>query len=125
MSKAKIYEALLVISTFFLVIYLLGFLKNGTSNVVYIYIACGIGLTGIFIKPAGKLIAQAWHKFADLLSLVSSKILMTVIYIVILLPVATLYKLIKKDKLQLRRDKKSKWVSREHLFSADDLKNIW
>jgi len=84
MSKGKIYEALLVISTAFLVIYLYGILKHGES-----------------------------------------KVIMSVVYIFILVPVATLYRLTKKDKLRLKRSPESNWINREHRYTADDLKNIW
>ena len=101
MSKSKIYEALLVISTAFLVLYLYGILKHGESKEIFIYLACGIGLSGIFLKPLGNLIARGWYKLAELLSLVMSKVIMAAVYIFILVPVATLYRLTTKDKLKL------------------------
>ncbi len=125
MSKSKIYEALLVISTAFLVLYLFGMLKHGESKLIFLYLACGIGISGIFIRPLARLIAMAWYKMADLLSFVMSKLLMSLVYILILVPVATLYRLTKKDKLQLKRSSKTKWIAREHQYTADDLKNIW
>lgn len=125
MSKSKIYEALLVIATGFLVIYLYGLWKHDTSKEVFIYIACGVGLSGIFVKPLGKLIAQGWYKLGDILSFVMSKVVMSVVYIFILVPVALLYRLTKKDKLLLKRTSTSKWINREHLYSEKDLKNIW
>jgi hypothetical protein len=125
MSKTKIYEALLVISTAFLVIYLYGLLKHGESKELFIYIACGIGMSGIFIKPLGKLIAQAWYKLADALSLFMSKIIMSVVFILVLTPIALLYRLSKKDRLSLNRKNESRWISREHHYTSDDLKNIW
>ncbi len=125
MSKSKIYEALLVISTAFLVIYLYGILKHSESKEVFIYLACGIGLSGVILKPLGKLIARGWYKLAELLSLVMSKVIMAVVYIFVLVPVATLYRLTKNDKLRLRKGPESKWIKREHQYTADDLKNIW
>ena len=125
MSKTKIYEALLVISTAFLVIYLYGLLRLGESKELFIYIACGIGLSGIIIKALGKLIAQAWYKLADLLSLFMSKIIMSVVFILVLVPVALLYRLSKKDRLGLNRKNESRWIGREHRYTSDDLKNIW
>ena len=125
MSKTKIYEALLVISTALLVIYLYGLLKHGESKELFIYIACGIGISGIFIKPLGKLIAQAWYKLADVLSMFMSKIIMSVVFILVLTPVALLYRLSKKDRLSLSRKNESRWISREHRYTSDDLKNIW
>jgi len=125
MSKTKIYEALLVISTAFLVIYLYGLLRHGESKELFIYIACGIGLSGIIIKPLGKLIAQAWYKLADLLSLLMSKVIMSLVFVLVLVPVALLYRLSKKDRLGLNRKNESRWIGREHRYSSGDLKNIW
>ena len=125
MSKTKIYEALLVISTAFLVIYLYGLLRHGESKELFIYVACGIGLSGIIIKPLGKLIAQAWYKLADLLSLLMSKVIMSLVFVLVLVPVALLYRLSKKDRLGLNRKNKSRWIGREHRYTSDDLKNIW
>lgn len=125
MPKSKIYEALLVISTAFLVLYLYGIFRHGESKEVFIYLACGIGLSGIFLRPLGKLIARAWYKLAELLSFVMSKVIMAAVFIFILVPVAALYRLTKKDKLRLKRSPDSKWISRDHKYTADDLKNIW
>lgn len=125
MSKTKIYEALLVISTAFLVIYLYGLLRHGESKELFIYIACGIGLSGVIIKPLGKLIAQAWYKLADLLSLLMSKVIMSLVFVLVLVPVALLYRLSKKDRLGLNRKNESRWIGREHRYTSDDLKNIW
>lgn len=125
MSKTKIYEALLVISTAFLVIYLYGLLRHGESKELFIYVACGIGLSGIIIKPLGKLIAQAWYKLADLLSLLMSKVIMSLVFVLVLVPVALLYRLSKKDRLGLNRKNESRWIGREHRYTSDDLKNIW
>jgi len=112
MSRSKIYEALLVISTALLVIYIYGVLKHGASREIFIYLACGIGLTGIIIRPLGKIIALAWYKLADILSRVMSKIILSLVYVLILIPVATLYRLTKKDSLRLKRRKESNWISR-------------
>lgn len=125
MSKSKIYEALLVISTGFLVLYLYGVVRHGESKEIFIFVATGAGISGIFFKPLGKLIARGWYKLADLLSYVMSKVIMTAVFLLVLVPVATLYKLRNKDKLKLKRTPESMWISREHLYSADDLKNIW
>lgn len=125
MNKSKIYEALLVIATGLLVIYLYGILKHNESKEIFVYLACGIGLSGILAKPLGKLIAMGWYKLADLLSFVMSKVVMSVVFIAILVPVALLYRLTKKDKLLLKRSPESKWINRKHQYSEKDLKNIW
>lgn len=124
-SKSKQYEALLVISTAFVVIYLYGLLKHGAPREIFIYLACGIGLIGIFIRPLGKLVALGWYKLAELLNRIMSKIVLSLVYVLILVPVASLQKIWKKDKLKTRKGNHSMWIQRDHPYSADDLKNIW
>ena len=114
-----------MISTALLVIYLYGVLRNGESKEIFIYLSCGIGISGIFIKPLGKIIAWAWYKLADLLSRVMSKIILSLVYLLILIPVSTLYRLANKDRLRLRKRKESNWISREHLYTPDHIKNVW
>lgn len=124
-SKSKQYEALLVIATAFAVIYLYGLLKHGDPREVFIYLACGVGLSGIFIRPLGKLIALGWYKLAELLNLIMSKLVLSLVYLIILVPVASLQKIWKKDRLQTINNQKSMWVHRDHSYTAEDLKNIW
>lgn len=126
MSKEKVYEALLVIATALLVIYLIGIIRYDVSRPILIYIACGVGLSGVLIKPLGRLIAEGWFKLADVLSFVMSKVVMSVVYIVILVPIALLYRLIKTDKLFLKKAaQNTTWTERKIDYSSNDLKNIW
>lgn len=125
MSKSKQYEALLVITTALVILYLYGLLKHGDPREIFMYLACGVGLSGIVFKPLGKLIALGWYKLADLMSLVMSKVILSLVYLLILVPVASLQKIWKKDRLKTRRGRKSLWIRRDHLFTSGDLKNVW
>jgi len=125
MSKSKTYEALLVISTAFMILYLFGFIRHGESKEIFIYLACGVGFIGIFLKPLGKVIASGWYKLAELLNFIMSKLIMGLVYTLILVPIALLFRLTKKDRFGLRRAQTSKWINREHRYGSDDLKNIW
>lgn len=125
MRKSKIFEALLVISTAFMVLYLFGIVVHGESREIFLYLACGVGISGILVRPLGKIIALGWYKMADLLSFVMSRLILAAVFLVVLVPVSTLYKIRKKDRLALGRSSKSKWITREHQYSAADLKNLW
>jgi hypothetical protein len=125
LSKAKQYEALLVITTALAVIYLYGQLRHGDPRDIFLYLACGVGLSGILIRPLGKLIALGWFKLADLLSRMMSKVILSLVYVLILVPVASLQRIWKTDKLKTRKGQTSMWVRRDHLYTPGDLKNIW
>jgi hypothetical protein len=119
MTKEKAVETCLVISTGLLVLYFVLHMK------VFIPLAVLIGAIGIFIKPLAVLIATLWIKLGELMGFISSKIILTVAFFVFLLPIATLYRLIKKDALGLKNTKASYWTNRQVNFSPKDLDNIW
>ncbi len=119
MKKDKILEAIIVISTGFLLL----FVFNGQK--LFLYIALGSGLTGILVKPLARIIAVGWYKLGDLLGFVVSKVILTVIFFLFLAPIAFLHNIFNKDILRLKNTNKSFWSDRKHDYSSDDLRNIW
>jgi hypothetical protein len=85
-----------------------------------------IGLASIFIPAVAGGIEWLWFKLALGLGWINSRILLSVIYFLVLLPIAWLSRLFTKDPLMLRRDKStSMFVTRNHQYSKKDLENIW
>ena len=119
MDRSKTLETSLVLTTGFLLIYLL------TKNDLFLYLAFAFGITGIFVKPLAKYIAIAWFKLAELLNYIVSKIILGTLFFVVLFPVSLLYKISNKDKLRLKKSKSSMWIKRDHKFTSGDLENIW
>jgi len=119
MKKDKILEAILVISTGFLLLFLI------YGKVWMIYVSFGAGVAGIFIKPLASLLAKGWYKLGDLLGFVVSKVVLAVLFFIILVPISFLYNIFNKDTLQLKRTEKSLWTNRNHNYVPNDLKNIW
>jgi len=119
MKKEKTLEAMLVITTGMLLIYLI------KQQYIFLYISLACGLTGVLIKPLASIIATGWYKLGDLLGFIVSKIVLTLIFFFFLLPVALLYRLFNKDPLRLKTPRQSNWSIREHLYTGNDLKNIW
>lgn len=119
MERTKTLETSLVLTTAFLVVYMI------TGKNLYLYIAFGLGITGIFIKPLAKIIAVGWFKLAEILNYLMSKIILGVLFFVVLFPVSILYKMSNKDKLRLKKAGNTTWNERNHKYSATDLDNIW
>jgi hypothetical protein len=89
-------------------------------------IAFAIGLVSILIPPAAKAIEWAWLKLALALGYVNSRILLSIIYFVFLLPIAWIAKLFTKDPLMLKaKNSSSLYTTRNHLYKKEDLENIW
>lgn len=90
------------------------------------YVAAVLGVVCIFFPAAARGIEWAWFKLAMGLGYVNSRILLSIIYFVFLLPIAWLSRLFTKDPLALRNRKTSTlFVNRDHLYTRKDLENIW
>ncbi len=94
----------------------------------FAYVALGLLLVGLFLRwPAVKL-AGAWLGFSAVLGAINSKILLTLVYYLVLTPIALLYRLTHRDPLSLKRaadSGRSHWIVRDHQFGPRDLERPW
>lgn len=89
-------------------------------------IAVFIGALSIFIPAAARAIEWGWLKLALALGWVNSRILLTIIYFLFLMPLAWLSRIFTKDPLTLKRTTRNTlFVARDHLYTRKDLENIW
>jgi hypothetical protein len=73
-----------------------------------------------------KPVAKVWLGFSHILGSVMSRIILSIIFIVLVLPVGFFRRAIGKDSLQLKKWKKgneSVFKTREHEFTSDDIKH--
>ena len=81
---------------------------------------------GLFVASgiAIALAAVVWLGLSHIIGTIVSKILLTVVFFVIVVPVATARRLMSKDTLQLRKFKKgteSVMKMRDHVFASVDI----
>jgi hypothetical protein len=119
LKKDKILEAILVITTGFLVL----FLFYGKDWMLWI--AVGAGLSGIFVKPLAKLLAFSWFKLGEIMGFVVSKVVLALLFFFLFVPIAFLHNLFNPDTLKLKRTKGSLWSERNIAYSPENLKNSW
>lgn len=115
----KTNEALLVIVTGFLVLFLV------FDKTYLLYVSLIVGGIGVFIKPLATIIALGWFKLGDILGFVVSKIVLGVMFYLLLVPIALLHNLFNKNSMKLKNSGETLWVKRGHVYVADDFKNIW
>lgn len=75
-----------------------------------------------FYKP----FAKVWFMLANFLGTIMSKILLTIVYIVLVLPVGLIIRLLGKDSLKLKQFKKdisSVFKERNYQFRSSDIEN--
>ena len=69
-------------------------------------------------------LAHVWFRLAELLGSVMSKVLLTITFALIVTPVGLVRKLIGKDPMRLKdwkKDAKSVFIVRNHLYKREDL----
>jgi hypothetical protein len=114
-------QTCLVISTGLLVIYLLHPAKP------LVWAAIGLGAVGAFLPGLAHWVDWAWYKLAEGMGWVMSKVLLTLVFFVFLVPMALLSRAFgKKDSLQLKRKNGSSyWTERNHVYEGKDMENVW
>jgi hypothetical protein len=94
------------------------------ENNIFFFIAAGSLLMNMIFPKFFFPFAFIWLGFSAILGSITSKIILLMIYLVVVLPVALVRKLMGKDTLLLRnfkKDKGSVLMTRNHLFQAEDL----
>ncbi len=122
MSESEKAKAQLVIVTGLVVLYFI----FSSKYPYFLIAAAAIGVVSIAIPVAGDLIVKGWYKIAEILGAINGRILLSLVFFVVLVPVALLAKMGKKNPLALKREsKKSVFVDRNHKYTAKDLEQVW
>ncbi len=122
MSDSEKSKAQLVIVTGLVVLYFIF-----KSRYPYLLVAAAaVGVLSIAIPVAGDLIVKGWYKIAEVLGAINGRILLSIVFFLILVPVALLAKLGKKNPLTLKKEsRKSVFIDRNHKYTAADLEQVW
>ena len=97
-----------------------------TKNTNLVYAAMLLLLIGMILPVSMKPLAWAWFGLSELLGHVMSRVLLSIVFIVVVLPIGFIRRLSGKDSLRLKLWKQgdgSCFVERSHTFTAEDLKN--
>lgn len=97
-----------------------------TESWSLVLIAGIILLLAIIVPVIFKPLAFLWFGLATILSFITSKILLSVLFYLLVIPVGLFRKLLGKDSLKLTSFKKSPnsvLIERDHTFQSSDLKN--
>lgn len=120
MNRSKPLETILVLMLACGVIYW-WFGKNP-----YLLLAAGIlGFVGLFIPLLAEKIHRAWMKLAEGLGFVMSKLILTIVFIVILVPVAAAARLFRKKTMTMKRSSTTYFKERNFTYNKESLENVW
>lgn len=121
MKLQKGIQSILVILLGFLLLYLVFRWKG------FLWIGSLIGIPGLVSSILRTYILRGWYKLASILGFINSKIILSVIFYLILTPIALVSRIFSKDKMQIKKrpEKDSYFTIRNHEFTSDDFKNPW
>ncbi len=97
-----------------------------TQNVIYYKIAIPVLVINMAFPMFYYPFAMVWLGLTNLLGMVVSKVLLSVVYILFLMPMGLIRRAMGKDSLNLTGFKKSKdsvMITRDIEFTANDIKN--
>ena len=117
--KRKHVETIIVIAAFLLILAKI----NKSWNLVY---AAGILLIlGFSWKWFRENLHLLWMKIAEAMGYVSGKILLSIVFIIVVIPLSFFAKLRGKINMKLKPGGDSYFTTRNHLFIKKDLENPW
>jgi hypothetical protein len=91
-----------------------------------LYVAVIVGVAGLASGRLAMLIDKAWLKLGWLLSLVIPNIILSLIFFLLLTPIAFLSKRgARKDTLKLKNPGNTVFVERNKIFTRDDFEKPW
>jgi hypothetical protein len=94
----------------------------------YYFAAIAWLLLALLVPALLKPLAVAWFGLSKILGWFSSRLLLSIIFYLLVTPVALLRKLLGKDRLQLnsfKKEKASAFVKRNRVFSVADLEKTY
>ena len=119
MKREKTLETLLVLTGALVLAFWI------TNKKIYLLLALSLVLIGIGSPFLTQKISWLWLKLSEGIGYVMSKVILTIVFFVFLIPLALLSRVFKKDTLSLNKKATSYYSNRDHLYSDKDLKNMW
>lgn len=98
-----------------------------TKHPLPLYLALAFLCIGLFVRKLSVFISAGWMKFAMVFGTINTKIILTVIFFLIVTPLALIYRVFHGDFMMLKKDtrRESCYNFRNHSYSAQDLENYW
>jgi hypothetical protein len=119
-TKKETSTTLLTITVGFLILFGL------THQRWFFFIACGVGLAGIFSPVLSLYIRRGWEALSLLLSKIVPPLLFTLIFYLFLFPIALLSRLFgAKDPLNLKNKSSSLFKNTNRTFEKNSFEKPW
>jgi hypothetical protein len=91
----------------------------------WMLIPVGIALLGFLINAVGEFLHKGWMLIAKVLGFINSRILLTLLFYVLLTPLALVFRLFNKTRLKYTLKNNTSFVIRNHQYTIQDFRNPW
>jgi len=121
MQKVDVLKTLNVLALAALVIHLV------TDNASFVWVSAALLITAAFENPVGPQLAKHWLRFSECLGQFTTRLLLSVVYFVFLLPLALLYRLFNKELSMhfYNGNRKSLFVDADKTYTVHSFENLW
>lgn len=95
------------------------------KNAYFLLLSMAVAVIGLFIPWLAEKIHFAWMKLAQSLGFITNKIILSIIFFAVLLPLSFLSKIFGKKKLQKKTGSNSFFEERNFTYTRESLENVW
>jgi hypothetical protein len=125
MNRQKHLETILVLVLALGIFYWFSHEKRPELGKYLLLSALILGLIGVFIPFLADKIHWAWMKLAHVMGWVMSKVILTLVFFVFLVPIALLMRALGKGSVKLKAGGNSYYKERNFLYDKDSLEHVW
>ncbi len=120
-KRIKTLETLIALSIVFTIISLV------LGRAEFAYGSLLLLLSGLLFKKLASIIALGWLRFSTIVGIINTTIILSLMFYLILTPIAILYRLCCRNPLHVKRTESddSYFHFRNHVYNKRDLENIW
>lgn len=120
MNKKKYLQSILGIAGGMVVLFLV------FKTAVFLYIAVAVCLAGLASQKLAALIALIWMKAANLIGLIINTVLLSLVFFILLTPLALIRKIAGKSPVLLKPTHGDTYFhARNHRYEKSDLQDMW
>lgn len=124
MERQKHLETIIVLMLALLVFYWWKHENDLQKAQIAFWTALLLGLIAIFIPIIAKLLHDGWMRLAHIIGWITNKILLSIIFYVILSPLAALSRFLRRSPFR-NKDPKTYYKERNFTYTAESLKDTW
>jgi hypothetical protein len=119
MERNKHLETIIVLVLALVVVYM----ASPTHHKYWLWGALALGAIGVFIPWLAGKIHWAWMKLAHVMGYVMSKVMLTLVYVLVVVPMGIFSR--KKITMRLKAHSTSYFKERNYTYKKEDLENVW